>query len=106
MDDLISRQAAIDRIKRQKSRPDTFGWWIQNDTIANLCYEIAIETLEKLPSTEPEIVRCKDCIHKPLWEDGDVRCPDDDCPCYCTDTYYSWIPDDDWFCGNGKRAEE
>ncbi len=55
---------------------------------------------------EPEIILCKDCIHKPLWEDGDIRFPDDDCPCRCPDTYYNWIPEDEWFCGNGKRAEE
>ena len=58
-----------------------------------------------------EIVRCKDCIHRP-WVDESKRklwgsiialtFPDDECPCQCGDCYYSWMPDDDWFCGNGE----
>ena len=54
MDDTISRQAAIERIKLQMDRPDAFGWWTRNDKIAEACYKIAIEILERLPSAEPE----------------------------------------------------
>ena len=52
MDDLISRKAAIERIKLQMDRPDTFGWWTRNDKIAEACYKIAIEILERLPSAD------------------------------------------------------
>ena len=63
-----------------------------------------------------EIIRCKDCKHKPLPSTDydpydpcrgfEIIFPDYDCPCQCDDGYYSWIPDDNWFCGNGKRREE
>ena len=60
-----------------------------------------------------ELVRCKDCKHKPkpfYYKNAlgilDMY-PDfpegSKCPCQCTnDTYYSWIPDDDWFCADGE----
>lgn len=54
--DLISRKAAIERIRMQMDRPDTFGWWTRNDKIAEACYKIAIEILERLPSAEPKRV--------------------------------------------------
>lgn len=59
-----------------------------------------------------ELVLCKDCIHKPtmtsdFYENGfDIEFPDFRCPCRCDDGWYNWIPEDDWFCGNGKRKEE
>lgn len=59
----------------------------------------------------PVVVRCKDCKHrpkKPDWETyedgGDIEFPDGKCPCQCSsDRYYSWYPDDDWFCADGER---
>lgn len=61
-----------------------------------------------------EIVRCKDCKHKPRIIDvfhasyGDVPVLESDkCPCVNKDDYfYSHMPDDDWFCGNGERRED
>ena len=64
-----------------------------------------------------EVIRCKDCKHRPKIDDGDVEnytangfgleFPDDfECPCRCEDPYYSWMPKDDWYCGNGERKEE
>lgn len=55
------------------------------------------------------IVRCKDCKHRPTkpeeYYDGfDLAFPDEVCPCYCDgDPFYSWYPKDDWFCPNGER---
>ena len=46
MSDLISRQAAIDAISR--------------DPMGGLNYR---GILDRLPSAEPEIIRCKDCKH-------------------------------------------
>ena len=51
MDDLISRQAAIEEIAR---------WigYIDEDMV------LRIQTgLKKVPSAQPEIIRCKDCKH-------------------------------------------
>lgn len=44
MDDLISRQAAIDVAYKYKA-------------------DIIAEEIEELPSAQPEIIRCKDCKH-------------------------------------------
>ena len=58
----------------------------------------------------PNIVRCKDCKHKPTGSGAnhDITFPDRDyrCPCRCEDFWYSWIPDDDWFCANGERRDD
>ena len=60
MSDLIDRQAAIDAFglseKTRKYGGDHSGY----DT--RMLYEIQ-DTLESLPSAQPEIIRCKDCKH-------------------------------------------
>lgn len=58
-----------------------------------------------------EIVRCKDCKHRPTMpEDGrevqDLEFPDDVCPLQCGDAWYNREPDDDWYCANGEMSEE
>lgn len=60
-----------------------------------------------------KVVRCKDCRYRPYLpkecspdeSDGfDLVFPyDGKCPCECEDGWYSYIPEDDWFCANGKR---
>lgn len=61
-----------------------------------------------------ELVRCKDCKHRPkkpdweTFESGfDIEFPEDTkCPCYCSqDGWYSWYPEDDWFCAEGERED-
>ena len=78
----------------------------------------AIEDLQKqIPSEDVvEVVRCKDCKHRPILL-GTAPCPPDDircghhyghdltCPYLCDDNYYSRIPADDWFCNHGERME-
>lgn len=54
------------------------------------------------------VVRCKDCIHRPIGDPckHNVQPPKENdyrCPCICEDDWYSWTPTDDWFCGNGER---
>ena len=58
------------------------------------------------------LVRCKDCKHRPkepnleTYESGfDLEFPEGSkCPCRCCDDeWYSWYPDDDWFCADGER---
>lgn len=57
-----------------------------------------------------EVVRCRDCKHKPTGSgvNHDITFPEQDyrCPCRCEDYWYSWMPDDDWFCANGERRED
>ena len=61
--------------------------------------------------TVGELIRCKDCRHRPteIEEDGEtyIEFPEDSrCPCRCEDHYYNWMPADDWFCGNGEREKK
>lgn len=63
-----------------------------------------------------EIVRCKNCIHRPIKGEGahDINPPRDGsyygdytCPCLnAGDYWYSWYPSDDWFCANGESKGE
>ena len=52
MDDLISRQAAIDRINKQREhlQPDIYP----QDKIGDAAYRICAEFIERLPSAQPE----------------------------------------------------
>ena len=58
------------------------------------------------------VVRCKDCKHRPVDPEGknygqDLIFPDDyKCPCRCEDQWYSWMPNDEWFCANGARRTD
>ena len=52
MDDLISRQAAIDAIMGEPTDAHYPSWYA--------------ERLEQLPSAQPEIIYCKDC----KWKQG------------------------------------
>ncbi len=54
------------------------------------------------------LVLCKDCKHRPIMPkdhtDGfDLKFPDNKCSCQCEDGWYSWYPEDNWFCANGER---
>ena len=53
MDDLISRQAAIDEL-------DKGAWGVEWDKA------LAKTMIESLPSAQPEIIYCKDC----KWKQG------------------------------------
>ena len=82
MSDLISRQSAIKAIEDLPNCENGYS-----DTY-DKAYIIGV--LEELPSTEPEIIRCKDCI----WHLKDDSCA----RLYC-------ITDDDFYCWHGRREE-
>lgn len=83
-----------------------------DDTGDMTCGQMAkvLDVIKAVPPAQSEIIRCKDCKHKPTGSgiNHDIKFPDQDyrCPCRCEDYWYSWIPDDDWFCANGERREE
>jgi hypothetical protein len=63
--------------------------------------------------TKPELIRCKDCKHRPYKDErGHVVPPEEDeecSPCPCVDDgdwYYNYIPEDDWYCANGEPKEK
>lgn len=61
-----------------------------------------------------KLIVCKDCKHRPISIDEkdqsgfNLIAPNGEtdymCPCINeVDGYYSWMPDDDFFCANGER---
>lgn len=99
MNDLISRQAAIDEAKE----------WIdavyfeENDKRERKAIECFIGSLKNIPSAQPEIVRCKDCKRKnAIIEIGtgsgkriEVLCG-----------VFNIITQSDDFCSYGERKDE
>ena len=73
--DLIDRQAAIERIDEALSR-----------VIKGPCGE---KILARVPSAQPEIVRCKDCKHRYV-EDMIWHCP------------FGLMGGENFFCGYGS----
>ena len=55
MNDLISRQAAIDAIK------ELCLHYTPTKSVFHPHMDFVIEELTNLPSAQPEIIRCKDC---------------------------------------------
>lgn len=110
--DLISRQQAIDMIFDDKIDDTTLEMLkvISGDLglAVNMTCDRHIQGIKALPSAQPEIIRCKDCKHRPSGSgaDHDLEFPDWRCPCQCEDYWYSWKPDDNWFCANAERREE
>ena len=58
MDDLISRQAAIDAINC-----DITITGRQNAELVAATIGAFVDRIKALPSAEPQIIRCKDCKH-------------------------------------------
>lgn len=78
----------------------------------NRAFEQTIFILKDVsPADVVEVVRCKDCKHRPIDMGGhgdgfDMEFPDNVCPCQVEDPYYSWVPKDDWFCPDGERKDD
>lgn len=100
MSDLIERQDAINAIRALEKPAPT----AQHLSAIYDCEDV----ITSLQSAQPEIIRCQDCIHKPTGTgvNHDIEFPDDRCPCYCEDHWYSWMPHDDWYCGSGERKTD
>lgn len=103
MDDLISRQAAIDALHEQIeqcnralssfdiSPKDEYAVKVERASLK--AYR---ELLENLPSAQPEIIRCKDCDWWTKQEDSvQGRCE-----------LMQMYPAGGWYCGNARRRQE
>ena len=101
--DLIDRQSAIDKFEPWlKVEGYSEG---ERNMLKAVLYELTV-----MPSAQPEIIRCKDCKHRPF--DGEdtqgfgIEFPDEMCPCQCDDFWYNWRPDNEWFCANAERRTD
>ena len=129
MSGLISRQAAIDLFPNDALEWDTKGGYVAPHLARRMIEELPFVQSDNgysdgftdgykrgLTDSQSEIVRCKDCKHKPYPSDNydydnddcvfEIIFPDYRCPCRCEDEYYNRIPDDDWFCGNAERKTD
>ena len=97
MSDLIKREELLDYLR---TIPIDLGYREMEDVVT---------FVEKMKSVNAaEVVRCKDCEYKPVGTgcNHDLEFPVHyKCPCECDDYWYSWMPKDDFFCGNGERKE-
>ena len=108
MGDYISRQKVERFIENGLNNPDkkkAFG----HDAVEILTEVHYMDSVDVRP-----VVYCRDCIHRPYSSEPGktsgfaVEAPDRECKCPCfnpDDGWYSWIPDDYFFCGNGERRE-
>ena len=84
MDDLISRQAAINTVKKH--------YRVDNDLL-----EVIVYQLENLPSAQPEIIRCRDCKYQ---DENQRRVSVRWLPCMEVQT------DSNWYCGSAERGRQ
>ena len=89
--DLIERQAAIDALKSQLS-----DW---NDDY-NIPVRKSIENIERLPSAQPEIIRCKDC------KDWDTTWQNDWAKNYHYCPLVDGTRNGDWYCADAERRTD
>lgn len=69
MEDLISRQAAIDAFEKGLTVGKSNGKY---ETICSaVTFVGAKQILDELPSVQPEIIHCRDCKHAIRWTDID-----------------------------------
>ena len=87
MSDLISRQAAIDELRKSRFLVD------------------AMEKVIKLPSAQQEIIQCKDCKYSYAMITAKSKDGQERWERFC-DKHKNWYPKDDWFCADGEGKEK
>ena len=81
MSDLISRQAAIDALEREKTYSTAYNdGYTQTDYFKqyNMGLTDGIKAIKNIPSAQPEIIYCKDCKNWDTdWQtiEGQHYCP-------------------------------
>ena len=95
--DLISRQQAIDAVKSRKTAEQSSAGIMRN-AVVDFCVDI----IKKLPSAQPEIIRCKDCKY---WNKG--SCEYREHAVNCQDYMVGDIETEaEHFCGYAERRED
>jgi hypothetical protein len=97
MNDLISRQAAVDMLmERASTLRGSVG------DLGGACSGAA-KLIMQLPSAQPEIIHCRDCKHWQSEEyigNNNVHTPNiASLPCK------NWLTGGDWYCGSAERKD-
>lgn len=113
MDDYISRQAATEIIGGYMNRlAKHIGAPTDNERYSyarGVLLGVNID-INALPSAQPEIVKCHECIH---WDRDTVRQNSNDagwwneaiCERYSDEIWESW-KDADWYCADAERRTD
>ena len=88
--DLISRQAAIEAVEYITSSMSVCVNTDECHGMKRMQRQAVIE-LTNLPSAQPEIVRCKDCIKREICR---------------ASTTWAVAPKDDWYCADAERRTD
>lgn len=91
MDDLISRQAAIETFK--------------DCAVNGVGIDGIVDALKQLPSAQPEIIRCTECKH---YREYDSKYVENAVVVQCMADRYpisETIPDG-WFCAGAERKDD
>lgn len=94
-DDLISRQAAIDALD---GKIEITGR--TNAEAVKVYVRLVKDRLERLPSAQPDIVRCKECRN---W---DITWTNDWAPNYHYCPMLDGIRRDDFYCADAERRTD
>ena len=103
MDNLISRQAAVDAIAKMMPKsytPDGSHPADEEIFRAQEIFADCIKTIEILPSAQPEVIRCKDCKYMTEHYDTDGNVP------YWTCSEWDSGTDYDGFCHYAERRTD
>lgn len=91
MSDCISRQAAIDALVKPKVIDVYDHYWDGRNTQ----YKNDVDAIADLPSAQPEIIRCKDCIYQTESWSGIKYC----------EAHGDHIGKDYDYCSNARRKD-
>lgn len=91
-------------------------WLIKESMPLSFSVQKWVNEVQIMTAPSIDIVRCKECKHRPIKEDADGENygfnliepteGDERCPCLISDGWYSWMPEDDFYCGYGEREGE
>ena len=96
--DTISRQAAIDTVTEyEKLLREILG---DKNELAEVVKNVKHRIIA-LPSAQPEIMRCKDCVHSDTFPEG----ADNDMPLKCLGIRYGGVMPD-WYCEHAERRTD
>ena len=90
----MNRAELLELLK--KARKQLKKYHVPND---EQTVTLSIDTLETALSEQPTIVRCKDCKHGVLCNEGEIDCAKD------IGTFKATIHKPDWFCADVEREE-
>ena len=91
-------------------------WLIKESMPLSFSVQKWVNEVQIMTAPSIDIVRCKECKHRPIKEDVNGEDygfnliepteDDDRCPCLVDDGWYSLMPKDDFYCGYGEREDK